>query len=102
VAFAALSSDQCRGLVYDGNLFCCVYFVRGFEMSQVNEALRLAESNQLATLAKLILELEQKLATAVEALGFYADPKHWTIEWVEGSYGDYGTRARAALEKVNA
>ncbi len=30
-----------------------------------------------------------------EALGFYADPDHWTIDWVEG--GDYGNRARAAL-----
>lgn len=31
------------------------------------------------------------------ALEFYADPEHWTIDWVEGPYGDYGARARKAL-----
>lgn len=44
--------------------------------------------------------LEQALAVAKEALEFYANPEHWTINWLEGSNGDYGSRSKEALDKI--
>lgn len=32
-----------------------------------------------------------------EALWWYASDEAWTVEQIEGSHGDYGTRARTAL-----
>jgi major membrane immunogen (membrane-anchored lipoprotein) len=36
----------------------------------------------------------------VEALEWYASNEAWTVDQLEGSNGDYGNRARAALEKA--
>ncbi len=38
-----------------------------------------------------------KSAGLVEALGWYASKEAWTINELEGSFGDYGTKARKAL-----
>lgn len=35
------------------------------------------------------------------ALEFYSNKDHWTIEYTEGSYGDYGDKAREALEQFD-
>lgn len=45
---------------------------------------------------KAITELYQPL---VEALEWYANEEHWTIYYTEGSNGDYGNRARKALQE---
>ena len=42
---------------------------------------------------------DEEIAELKETLEFYADHEHWTIDWLEGSYGDYGKRARKVLEK---
>jgi hypothetical protein len=36
----------------------------------------------------------------VEALEWYASNEAWTVDQLEGSNGDYGNRARAALKKA--
>ena len=46
-----------------------------------------------------IENLQAENAKYKTALEFYADPSHWTIEWVEGSFGDYGDIARRALKE---
>lgn len=33
------------------------------------------------------------------ALEWYADPEHWTIPYIEGNLGDWGTRAREVLKR---
>lgn len=43
-------------------------------------------------------DLRERLARAVSTLEFYADRNHWTIDWLEGSHGDYGDRAREFLK----
>lgn len=37
---------------------------------------------------------------ALEILDFYANREHWTIGWLEGGNGDYGTRARQFLSTL--
>lgn len=39
----------------------------------------------------------QEIDRLKSALEFYADPEHWTLPYVEGSLGDYGSIARQAL-----
>lgn len=45
----------------------------------------------------VLLARNEKLTKVVE---FYANPKHWTIDWIEGSQGDYGSRAQEALKDL--
>jgi len=45
-------------------------------------------------IAYIRADIVERLA---EALWWYASDEAWTVEQVEGSYGDYGTRARTAL-----
>ena len=45
-------------------------------------------------------ELEDVNFRLRECLEWYADKTHWTIDWVEGSHGDYGSRAREALKEL--
>jgi len=40
------------------------------------------------------------LLECARALEWYADWDHWSIDWVEGSHGDYGGRARDAIKKL--
>jgi|GEM_PF-4657904 len=46
-------------------------------------------------------KLEARCKELERAVLFYADPAHWTIDWVEGSFGDYGNRARKVLEELD-
>ncbi len=43
--------------------------------------------------------LKERVAELDAALEYYASDNAWTVQEVEGPYGDYGKRARAALEK---
>lgn len=43
--------------------------------------------------------LKERVAELEAALEYYASDNAWTVQEVEGPYGDYGKRARAALEK---
>jgi predicted nucleic acid-binding Zn-ribbon protein len=61
--------------------------------------------DQEATTRQRAITAEASLAAARqqidvlrEALGWYASPAAWTMEQLEGSRGDYGDRARAALK----
>jgi len=53
--------------------------------------------------ANLICLMRNNIKTLLEcarALEWYADWDHWSIDWVEGSHGDYGGRARDAIKKL--
>ena len=62
---------------------------------------KLSETRRNTAEARLdeIEKLQAEVAKYKTALEFYADPSHWTIEWVEGSFGDYGDIARRALKE---
>jgi hypothetical protein len=42
--------------------------------------------------------MQSLLARYRDALLWYADDKHWTLMYLEGPHGDYGIRAKEALE----
>lgn len=67
----------------------------------VNYVVELSSNDDIRAYVAIINHADA-LLDAVEALKFYADPNHWTIDWVEGSHGDYGDRARKALAKLEA
>lgn len=52
----------------------------------------------LATAQAEITRLRATQANLVEALNWYANEAAWTIDQIEGPDGDYGTRARNALD----
>lgn len=54
----------------------------------------------IAVLEKRAETAEAKLARAKEALKFYADEDSWTIDMLEGSFGDYGSKARQCLAEL--
>src|SRR6185437_5924231 len=47
-------------------------------------------------------ETDSKLDIAVKALEFYASREPWTMEALEGNYGDWGNKARQALARISA
>ena len=47
--------------------------------------------------ATLFSEAADNIERLREALKWYASDEAWTMEQTEGSNGDYGTKARAAL-----
>jgi len=53
-------------------------------------------------LEERIVNLEAENPRLRECLEWYADKTHWTIDWVEGSHGDYGNRAREALKELES
>lgn len=46
--------------------------------------------------------LRERIKALEAVVEFYADPAHWTSDWVEGSHGDYGNRAREALKAARS
>lgn len=58
------------------------------------------QENTMAAMEEEISALKSDLEKAKGALRFYADRKHWAIEWVEGSHEDYGTIARQTLAEL--
>lgn len=57
----------------------------------------LSENDELGCEYTYVGILRDKLARYEAALEWYASREAWTIDQVEGSHGDYGTRAREAL-----
>jgi len=55
-------------------------------------------NRHIKLLEERIVNLEDVNFRLRQCMKWYADPEHWTIDWVEGSYGDYGNRARNALK----
>lgn len=72
------------------------------DLSELERLAKMPPSIEKARFAN-VLQIDKQILALIEcarALEWYADPEHWTIEWVEGSYGDYGQRAREALAKI--
>lgn len=52
------------------------------------------------TQIEIIVKPVETITVMKEALEWYADKNHWTYDYLEGHQGDYGTRARKALEDL--
>ena len=90
-----LKSLDCSIPLPGTNLDFCVDYIE--EATSKCDAL-VAE---LKTLRDRNGKLEARCKELERAVLFYADPAHWTIDWVEGSFGDYGNRARKVLEELD-
>lgn len=55
------------------------------------------DPDTMRALAALVASQDAEISRLREALEWYASDEAWTIKQVEGSDGDYGRRARAAL-----